>query len=111
MGIFQWIMGGNKERLVHDWAETIAARSLDAVWGIVNQRAAMLGGNTLRGYIRARGSQVIRAELERVEQFVGAMSEETRQLVVERTLDDLTQRVMLRAAASRRTSFSRRLAA
>jgi len=111
MGIFQWIMGWSKDRKIEDWAETVAARSLDAIWESVHQRASMLGGNTLRGYIRARGSSVIRAELDRVEQFVGVMSDESRRKVVELVLDDLTRRVMLRASASRRSTPQRRVAA
>lgn len=111
MGIFQWIMGWSKNRRIDDWAETVAARSLDPVWEAVNQRAAMLGGHTLRGYIRARGSSVIRAELERVEQFVGVMDDRSRQRVIELTLDELTRRVMVRATAMRRVNQPRRAAA
>jgi len=111
MGIFHWIMGWSKDRRTADWAETVAARSLDTIWDLVHQRAAMLGGNTLRGYIRARGTAVIRAELERVEQFVGTMDDDSRRRVVELALDDLTRRVLLRVAASRRVVQPRRNAA
>ncbi len=111
MGILQWFKGWSKARQVEDWAETIAARSLDAVWEQVHERAGMLGGSTLRGYIRARGMPAIRAERERVELFVGAMDDESRQQVVERVLDDLTHRVRLRAAASRRVVQPSRAAA
>lgn len=111
MGIFQWFKGWSKARRIEDWAETISARSLDGVWELVHERAAMLGGNTLRGYIRARGMPVLRAELERVELFVGVMDDEQRQRVVERVLDDLTHRVTLRSAASRRVTQQRRSAA
>lgn len=110
MGLLNWIAGWSTDHRIEDWAETVAARSLDAVWQDVAERAAMLGGNTLRGYIRARGGAAIRAELARVEQFVGPMSDDARRRVTERALDELTQRIMLRAVAAVRTVRQRRAA-
>lgn len=110
MGFFQWITGWSKDERVEDWAETVAARSFDAIWESVRERAAMLSGATLRGYIRARGGEAIRSEIERVETFVGAMSQDARRRVFESTLDDLTRRVMLRSVSTRRAVPMRRAA-
>ena len=110
MAILQWLFSWARDRKVEDWAETVAARSLDAVWQVVHDRAASLGGNTLRGYIRARGSSIIRSEIARVEQFVDSISDESRRRVFERALDELTHRVMLRAATTRRYLPARKAA-
>lgn len=111
MGLLQWIVGLTNEHKVEELAETLAARSFEGVWDAVHDRAAMLSGNTLRGYVRARGGTVIRTELSRVEEFVGVLGDEVRVRVVERALDDLVRRTMLRASASRRVATQRRAAA
>ena len=111
MGILQWIVGLTHEHKVDELAETLAARSFEGVWDTVHDRASMLSGHTLRGYVRARGGAVIRAEVARFETFVGVLTDEVRVRVVERALDDLVRRTLLRASTSRRVSAPRRAAA
>lgn len=70
MGLFSLIgrLRGDQEKLPH-LAETVASRSLDYVWPLVQPRLATLGGNELRGYVRARGRSVLKDQIQQVVQF------------------------------------------
>lgn len=64
MGLFRLVTRWHSRVKLTDMADAIASRSLEPVWPLVQQRVARLGPHELRGYVRARGSEILREQTE-----------------------------------------------
>lgn len=108
LGILKFLQRDNK---LTEFADAVAIRSLEQVWPLVETRAATLGPNELRGYVRARSQAVLTAQIEQIERQSGAFRATVRTRIEELALQSLVKLIEARRQTAKSIATSRRRAA